>query len=211
LPLVGPFDRRVDLAAHANRRTGGIITVKTLTRRFAMTAVVFGLIAGTAAQAQAGQLFDFSFSGGGISGSGTLEATSNGDGTYTALSSTGTITGAPDSVSDLNSLVPNPNAPSGVAFEDGISFDNQLLIGLNPVLNENGLMWISNGVYANLYNRSGTYYYLDSVQFSGGNGTGTAVSFTLNPIPEPSTVILGGMACLLGLDLARRRRRKALA
>jgi PEP-CTERM motif len=191
-------------------RTVGIFSVKTWTRRFVMTAAVFGLIAGTTAQARAGQLFEFSFSGGGISDSGTLDATANGDGTYTATSSIGTITGAPDGVSDLNSLVPNPIAP-GVSFADGISFDNQLLIAQNPLLNENGLLWISNGVYANLYNRGGTYFYLDSVQFIGGDGTGTAVSFTLAAVPEPSTVVSGGIAVLMGFGFAWRRRRKALA
>ena len=40
-------------------------------------------------------LFDFSFSGGGISGSGTLDATANGDGTFTAFSGTATVTGDP--------------------------------------------------------------------------------------------------------------------
>jgi PEP-CTERM motif len=176
-----------------------------------MTAAVFGLIAGTTAQARAGQLFAFSFSGGGISGSGTLDATANGDGTYTAISSTGTITGAPDGVSDLNSLVPTLLPPGGVAYADGISFDNQLLIAQNPLVNVNGLLWMSNGVYANLYSIGLMYYYVDSVQHLDGIAPGTAVSFTLAAIPEPSTVISGGMAVLIGLGFAWRRRRKALA
>jgi hypothetical protein len=173
---------------------------------FFFVAALLGLLS-LAGRAEAGlSYYDFSFSGGGISGSGTLTAESNGDGTYTAISSTGTITGAPDGVSDLGTLVPNPNAP-GVDFADGISFDNQLLVGENPLLNDNGLMWISNGVYANLYNRGGTYYYLDSVEYLGGNGTGTAVSFTLSSVPEPSSLVLAGTAALAGLGLYARRRR----
>ena len=99
-------------------------------RRFVVAAAMLGVIAVGATHVQAGlisnmpsvggsaasmppgadPLFDFSFSGGGINGSGTLDATANGDGTFTAFSGTATVTGAPNGESTLT-LYANPSPP----------------------------------------------------------------------------------------------------
>jgi hypothetical protein len=172
-----------------------------------MTMAWFGLLVGVAVQAQADQTFDFSFSGSGITGNAILTATPNGDGSFTAISSTGTITGAPDGITDLNSLLPNPNAPGVyVPADTALYYDNQLFPGQNPPIDINGLSWISNGVSFVIYGidvNSG--FFLD-------DNNSLPLSISLSSVPEPSTLVLGSVGGLMmGLGVALRRRRAVAA
>jgi hypothetical protein len=201
-------------------------------KQFVMVVAMFGLIAVGTPHVQAGltsnmpsvggstaslppgadPLFDFSFSGGGINGSGTLDATANGDGTFTAFSGTATVTGAPNGESTLT-LYANPSAPGEVLSPSGyFIYDSQLLPGQNPLITNGGLLFTSSGYEVNIFsNGPGSYTYYDN------SGYNTPVSFSLSEaipsqsVPEPSTLILGGIACLMGLGFAWRRRCKAVA
>lgn len=196
-------------------------------KRFYISAALLGLLS-LAGRAGAGTV-DFSFSGGGLSGSGTFATEVVGGLTF-ATSSTGSVSGEPN-ISDLSNLVYNSNAPSSTPIADfgGVttySYDNQLNLGSSPLLTGNGLLWsVGSGnslVYGNLYYWAGGssggvyagpgYYFLDSVETSqNANAFGTLVSVTLTSVPEPSTLVSGGMAVLMGLGLVWRRRRKAVS
>ena len=157
-------------------------------------------------------LFDFSFSGGGIIGSGTLDATANGDGTFTAFSGTATVTGAPNGESTLT-LYANPSPPGEVLSPSGyFIYDSQLLPGQNPLITNGGLLFISSGYEVNIFsNGPDGYTYYDN------SGFNIPVSFSLSEAvspqsaPEPSTLILASIACVMGLGFGRRRRCMAVA
>ena len=163
-------------------------------------------------QPGADPLFDFSFSGGGISGVGTLNATANGDGTFTAFSGTATVTGAPNGENTLT-LFANPSPPGEVISPSGFFiYDSQLLPGQDPLITNGGLLFTSNGYEVNLFsNGPDSYTYYDNT------GYNTQVSFSLSEaispqsVPEPRALILAGIACLMGLGLRWRRRFAAVA
>jgi hypothetical protein len=201
-------------------------------KQFVMAVAMFGLIAVGTPHLQAGQisnmpsdggstaslppgadpLFDFSFSGGGINGSGTLDATANGDGTFTAFSGTATVTGAPNGESTLT-LYANPSPPGEVLSPSGYFFyDSQLLPGQNPLIANGGLLFTSSGYEVNIFSTGpGLYTYYDN------SGYNIPVSFSLSEaispqsVPEPSTLILAGITCSMGLGFALRRRCKSVA
>jgi hypothetical protein len=203
-------------------------------KRFYISAALLSLLS-LAGRAEAGSLYDYSFSGGGLSGSGTFEvsyvpASGMTPGGYFATSSTGSVSGDPN-ITDLSNLVINPNAPGSTPISDfgGVttySYDNQLFPGSSPLLTGNGLLWTTGSgagtVLGNLYYWAGGssggvyagpgYYFLDSVESSlNANAFGTQVTFTLSSVPEPSTLVSGGTAILVGLGLAWRPRRKGLS
>ena len=200
-------------------------------RRFVMAMAVLGLIAATPAgpggadighascrgkscwlRGGADPLFDFSFSGGGISGSGTLDATDNGDGTFTAFSGSGTVIGAPNGES-LLTLYPSASPPGEVLSPSGyFIYDSQLLPAQDPRLTNGGLLFFSSGYEVNIFsNGPGSYTYYDN------SGFNTPVSFSVwqavTPagVPEPPTLILAGIGSLIGLVFAWYRRRAAMA
>jgi MYXO-CTERM domain-containing protein len=197
-------------------------------KRFYLSAALVGLLA-VAGRAEAGTIYDFSISGGGLSGSGTLDvsyvpASGMTPGGYFAMSSTGSISGDPN-FTDLNNLLTNPNAPGTTNNDFGgtiYPYDDKVLIGSSPLVDFNGLVWTMgsgpNTIYANLYYvpvgdpvPTG-YYFEDSVEGAADpSAYGTQVTFTLSAVPEPSTLASGGMAVLVGLGLAWRRRRRALS
>jgi hypothetical protein len=179
-------------------------------KRFYLSAALVGLLS-LAGQAGAGTV-DFSFSGGGISGSGTFTTEVIG-GTTFVIASTGSVTGD-SNISSLNSLVVNPNAPTptvdpGYWGTVPYYYDNRLNLGSSPLLTYNGLLWSSGSVYANLYYYTGGgnvpagYYFEDSVYAQANPSSyGTLVSLS---VPEPSTLVSGGIAVLMGLGIAWRR------
>jgi hypothetical protein len=184
--------------------------------RFYLSAALLGILS-LAGRAEAGSLYGFWFSGGGISGSGTFDTSIIGGGVF-AISSTGTITGDPY-IANLNTLVPNNNAPGRSVIPFGnttAGYDDQLFPGSSPLLDVQGVMWSSDGNLANVYYWAGGggeaagYYFLQSANYSGGYGV--PVTFVLtSSVPEPSTLVLGGAAVLIGLGIAWRRRHKGLA
>jgi hypothetical protein len=225
LPFAVYFERRLSRQPMQARES-------LIMKQFVMAVAMFGLIAVGTPHVQAGltsnmpsvggstaslppgadPLFDFSFSGGGINGSGTLDATANGDGTFTAFSGTATVTGAPNGESTLT-LYANPSSPGEVLSPSGyFIYDSQLLPGQNPLITNGGLLFTSSGYEVNIFsNGPGSYTYYDN------SGYNIPVSFSLSEaissqsVPEPSTLILAGIACLMGLGFAWRRRCKAVA
>jgi hypothetical protein len=157
-------------------------------------------------------LFDFSFSGGGISGSGTLDATANGDGTFTAFSGTATVTGAPNGESTLT-LYANPSPPGEVLSPSGYFFyDSQLLSGQNPLITNGGLLFTSSGYEVNIFSTGpGSYTYYDNSGYNIPVSFGLSEAISPQSVPEPSTLILAGIALPIGLGFALRRRCKSIA
>ena len=85
-------------------------------------------------------------------------------------------------------------------------YDNQLLPRQDPLITNGGLLFNSSGYEVNIFsNGPSSYTYYDN------SGYNTPVSFSLSEaVPEPSTLILAGVASLMSLGYAWRRRRKAL-
>jgi PEP-CTERM motif len=184
-------------------------------KRSFFVAALLGLLS-LAGRAEAGTV-DFSFSGVGISGSGTFATAVYGGQTF-AVASSGSVSGDPN-ISDLSNLIVNSSAP-GATLDPGYwgtvpyYYDDQLNLGSSPLLTYNGLLWSSGSVYANLYYYGGGggvpagYYFEDSVYAQANPSSyGTLVSVTLLSVPEPSSLVLAGTAALAGLGLWARRRR----
>jgi hypothetical protein len=176
-------------------------------KQIGLVAVAVTLVFGGMAQAGADQ-FNFSFNDpiDGITASGTLVATDNGSGVFTATSViNGTITGNPGGNGALT-LIPNPNAPGGISMFGDFGYDDLLyLFGPAPMPIDNaGLLFsVPNGNVVNIYLASvsiAPFYELDDGD-SAGNFTfasADVTGFTLSPapVPEPSSF------CLLGIGAA---------
>jgi hypothetical protein len=166
---------------------------------FASTLV---LVALAADQARAGTVYNFSSSGDGVAISGTLTTSDiqNGDGSYTIESITGTYSD-PLISSAITGLL-----PPGFA-------DNELFVsapgvpGPGPYLDENGF-WFEVGPYELV-----TIEYIGRYQDTSYYGSVGLTSFTLtsSAVPEPSSLVLGGIAAIGGLMAVVRRRRAAVA
>jgi hypothetical protein len=143
------------------------------------------------------EVFDFSFSGGGLSGSGILYATGT-PGDYVLYGASGTA-------SDVNYDSGTPSAITGVSGFGGA--DNLLFYPNSPYVDYDGI-----GLDTADGNGYNLYYYGGYVVGTAGE-TQSYVSFSVTPVPvpEPSTwamMILG----FAGLGFAGyRRSRKAAA
>jgi len=154
---------------------------------------------------------DFSYSA-------TLQATANGNGSYTAVSGSGAFGSSGLYANTPIALVPNPNAPQPYD-PGGWVWDNQIFPGTSQLLNANGITfgytfsstqfyigsWYDNGyVSASIYSNP-----IGDVPGSSAlvSTTGELSSVTLTAVPEPSTcaMALAGLACG-GYSLFRRRR-----
>jgi hypothetical protein len=164
---------------------------------FAIAALMF-----IAKPAAADQIFYFSYSGATVSGSGTLNATDNGDGSFWAVTGTGTQTMA--GVRDTLTLVFNPSSPAGT-FSNGIFYDDQLFPGNVPLISDAGLLFATSTQEVNLFSDTGSGAYF----FTQG-GLLDFITFTLSSappvqgVPEPASIILFGIG-LIGLAAHRRR------
>jgi hypothetical protein len=182
--------------------------VRQLSRRFFARAAAVAAMLLFVAPAMAGQIFYFSFSGATVSGNGTLEANSNGDGSFTAVSGSGIQN--VDGTTDTLTLVFNPNgkfvsdSPGGT-----LQFDNQLFPQNDPMLSDAGLLFTTSSEEVNVFSNIGGGY-----EYVSDNGFGEMVRFVLSDkafetVPEPTSILLLGISvvCLV----ASRRKQYGIA
>jgi hypothetical protein len=161
------------------------------------------LIALAADQSRAGSVvYDFSVSAEGLSSSGTLTTsdTVNGYGTYTIESITGTYSG-PDTSGAITGLS-DFNGPSNELYVTSPGVP-----GPGPYLDSNGFSFYVgfDGIQENiaLLSPPSSYFMFSSASyFNFGDFTLTSA------VPEPSSLILGGIAVVSGMVVAIRRCRK---
>jgi PEP-CTERM motif len=180
--------------------------------RFARIAVGVSLSLGTAA---ATTIFDYSYTGFNQvdQASGTLVATDNLDGSFTAISGSGQYDGF------AITLILNPNGTAAATSPSGyFNYDNQLFPLVSPVINNNGLLFsIDTGIGGetelNVFSDSpfdGGY-----VAYLNGDGANNAGTFTIvDPpdVPEPGTFgLMAAGLLLLGLAWMRFRIRRPSA
>lgn len=169
-------------------------------RKLVLSLAVLVTFALGSLQAAHADKFNFTFaSSDGYDVMGTLFATSNGDGSYTA--NTGNIT-----------IPTNPTGLQMGTFDllptGSVGNDNLLFPGGNPLVNPltggTGGLSFGNGVYeVDLYASSGSYFLSDS------NYYGVSGDLTLTPaaVPELSTVLgFGSFVILGGVALLRQRK-----
>jgi hypothetical protein len=171
--------------------------------RFSLFAFAVAALLFVVKPAAADQIFYFSYSGASVSGSGSLIATANGDGSFTAVSGTGTQTVG--GVSDALTLVFNPNgvtvsfSPSGLLF-----YDNQLFPDNDPLISDSGLLFLSSTQEVNIFSNIGDgYQYYQQDEFT------ESIVFSLSDtppqaVPEPAPIILIGIGLIAFAALRRR-------
>jgi hypothetical protein len=141
-------------------------------------------------------LFTYTSNDGSEAASGTLSATANGDGTYTALN--GVINALGPVAAGAGSLMANPAPPAASYSPSGyFIYDDQLLPGQNPLITNNGLLFDIGGAEINIFsNGPGP----DTYQFYSNNGANDFGNFALTQasVPEPGAWAL----MLLGVGLA---------
>jgi len=186
---------------------------------FALVAVLFSF----AGNAKATPLtFNLDVIGSDFSFAAELQATSNGDGSYTAISGSGQFGSSGLFANQVITLTPNPNAPSYISVANGSwLFDNQLLpdsvlltaYGVNFSFTDSG-----NDYYvAPWLNSTGPNTYLTAIILQDGSSpsissdlvTGENSFVTLTAaVPEPSTYALFGIGAI-GMLMALRRKKTA--
>ena len=183
------------------------------------SVLVAALVAGILGTAASATTFLFSFGGGlGLNGaSGSLEATANGNGTFTATS--GTILGfgssyAGGTAGATGTLIANPSAPGHVTSPGGgWVYDDQIFPNpANPLITNYGLFFSVGSYEVNIFSNGpgpGTY----SLQ-SGGNGALSneargdfALTQVAGAVPEAATwaMMVAGFG-LVGVSARRRAR-----
>lgn len=180
--------------------------------KHAKKVIVASLIAATLVSSASAATFDFTFTGLNAFGSGSLVADDNGNGTFTAVSGSGTqnVFGVPDSLS----LVFNPHGTMQATSASGLFyFDNQAFPAAANLLTDGGLLFMTGaGNDMNLFsngNGNGTYTFYTSQ--NGSYGYNELTAFTLaesSAVPEPGTVALVGLG-LLGVAFGRKKRKAA--
>ena len=166
-------------------------------KRFFLACAIFGL-ASAAADTATSKVFDFSYSGAGVSGSGVV-TTGNSGSPYTITSISGTANG--DAITGLSNYASADNLLyyEGQPYVDfsGLSFST----GLGPTETDWGLGWTGSA-----------YGIVNSSSDPSGACCGTSpLQFSVTAVPEPSlwaTWLLGVGAA--GVFLRSRRRDRAV-
>jgi hypothetical protein len=186
-------------------------------KKFSLTFLALAAALAIAPAAMADS-FDFSFSDGGVSGSGTLFGTFEGSGVWLLTSGSGTFNDG--SGSGVINLVGNPNYPFATLVSEtdpsnNFAYDDQLSLFSGPAqyLTVDGLYFTYGSLDLNLYQLGGGPG-LDGWFEGNGkgdtNGTFTITSYDISqngtpPVPEPgSFLLLGtGLFALAGRLLRR--------
>jgi hypothetical protein len=200
--------------------------------RAGMAVVV--ILAASASPAVA-QIYNFSFIGNnGMDATGTITISGG-----VAQSGSITVTGVPVEASpstliSVSGFLLPASGPTDAENHDGdvITYDNIVNLANDPIFNGNGLGFGSGpyqdsthyNLLVNLWGNSPGSYGLfvgEALLDSNGHVIGDAQyvyaeanssggsSFTVTPVPEPSTSVLIILGALTGVYLARRRRRAA--
>lgn len=160
--------------------------------------------------ANANQIFQFSFSGAGISGSGSLIASPNANGTFTALSGSGTET--VDGNFTTLTLIGNPNGSVQTLSTSGRFIYDDVLFTTSPFIDSAGLLFLTgSGNELNLLGGLSNdplrnYLFVASDRPPGSAGL-RYVTFALaqtGTVPEPSSILIMVIG-LFGLLAVRRR------
>ena len=150
--------------------------------------------------------FPFSFVGpGGVSASGTLDATDVGSGKWVVDSGTGTFNDG--LASGSISLIANPNAPDNSTLSPSGYFAYDDLIfptaARGQILTPDGLLFSFGALELNFWQTGGPRGTDGWGENTGAGGYGTfALSATQTVVPEPGTLLLAATG-LLGLAAIR--------
>ena len=153
--------------------------------------------------AKAVLLWNWSYSGAGVSASGTFTTNDapDGAGFYQIVGITGTDNGVP-----ITGLQPTGTAIPG---NEPYAVDN-LVSAAEPHLTAHGFGFsLANGNYANpFFNGSSYFEYLSVPPYINGAGPERPVSFSAAIVPEPSTasLMLAGLVGIIGFGRVFTRR-----
>jgi hypothetical protein len=182
------------------------------------------VIAGFAMESRA-SLFDITYSGGGVSGSGEITATANGGGSYTATGGFFTIAPGGSIPANTYSLVTIGSPPTVAAIIGtgglNLSGDNLITYPGNPFLDGNGLVFdtvLGNmGTVINLWGNGPDNYTLYGAGLGIATGNqqvplGGDATISLVAVPESTTMIAGALLLLpFGASTLRILRRNHMA